>query len=402
MKILFYSPHPTHDIVTEVGYATHQRETIWALQKSGAVVLPLVMGGTTLEEVPYKEGKAIKATGLKGLLKSLIPGFIWVSLKDLKLMLHDKKAGRILEKAIIEHKPDLIYERSEYLQDSGVAPAKRHGIPYFVEVNAPFVEEMKEMQGKSCWARPAHHKERKKYKAADRIFVVSTALKEFLISRYKINSGKIIVSPNRINVKKFLERAEEKSSIVNQFKFKQAPVIGFVGSILPHHYVEVLIDAYGILRKKGVKASLLIVGGGTFLEELEKQAVEQNLSEEIKFTGKVPHKFVPALIKEMDICVMPGSNWYGSPVKIFEYGILGKAVIAPDNVPVRDVMVDGEDGLLIERDPNVLAEALIKLIEDKDLRTKLGENFRKKIISEYTWEKAADMILDEFNSIKSG
>jgi glycosyltransferase involved in cell wall biosynthesis len=98
----------------------------------------------------------------------------------------------------------------------------------------------------------------------------------------------------------------------------------------------------------------------------------------------------------MDICVMPGSNWYGSPVKVFEYGILGKAVIAPDNGPLRDIMVHEKDGLLIERDPKVLAETLIKLIEDKELREMLGKNFQKKIFAEYTWEDASELILNEW------
>jgi glycosyltransferase involved in cell wall biosynthesis len=397
MKIIFYSPHPTHDIVTENGYATHQRETIIALEKLGVEVIPVVMGGTTLAEVPYKGGKAIEHKGLKAKIKKIIPRFIWVSIKDFLLMQFDKKAGKKLEATVLKHKPNIIYERSEYLQDSGVKPAKIHGVKYFVEVNAPFVQEMKSLEGWSFWLWLGHRKERNKYSAADKIFVNSTALKDFLIKRYNVNSDKILVSPNRINKEEFIEGSKMQPTVIPQFNDESLPIIGFVGSILPHHYVDVLVDAFSIINKNNIKANLLIVGGGSLVDILQLKVNNLGISNCVFLSGKVPHKNVPALINMMDICVMPGSDWYGSPIKIFEYGILGKAVIAPNNGPVKDVMVHRNDGLLLERDPIQIADALTELIENKELRLKLGENFRNKIIAEYTWDKAAEMILNSYH-----
>jgi glycosyltransferase involved in cell wall biosynthesis len=48
---------------------------------------------------------------------------------------------------------------------------------------------------------------------------------------------------------------------------------------------------------------------------------------------------------------------------------------------------------LVEKDPMKIADAIARLIENKELRTMLGENFRNKIVAEYTWDKAAEMIL---------
>jgi glycosyltransferase involved in cell wall biosynthesis len=90
---------------------------------------------------------------------------------------------------------------------------------------------------------------------------------------------------------------------------------------------------------------------------------------------------------------MPGSNWYGSPIKIFVYGILGKAVIAPNNGPVNDVMEDLKDGILIEKGAEAIANAIIQLIENPDLRQSIGKQFKSKIEAEYQWEHAAKMIL---------
>lgn len=391
MKIIFYSPHPTHDIVTEVGYATHQRETIEALRALGHEVFPVVMGGTSINEIPYTTGQAIEHKGFKALLKKLIPRFIWVSLKDYKLMQHDKKAAKILEQAILKHQPDLIYERSEYLQDQSVAIIKKYNIKYFVEVNAPFVQEMSELEGKSIWINKAHKKEKNKYTLADKVFVVSSVLKDFLINQYQIDQNKILVSPNRINSQLFLSQ----SKLEADFNSNEL-VIGFVGSILPHHFVEELISAFDLLIKKNLNVLLLIVGGGSLLEGLKNKVNTLNLNQQVIFLGKIPHQKIPSIIQKMDICVMPGSNWYGSPIKIFEYGILGKAIVAPNNGPVRDVMINLQDGLLIGSQPEEIASALEILINNKELRLKLGANFKNKIEKEYNWQQAAEMILEAY------
>ncbi len=396
MRLIYYSPHPTHDLVSEVGYSTHQRETIIALKNLGVNVFPVVMGGSQQSELQYTEGKAVEHIGLKYYIKKFIPRYIWVSIKDFFLIRHDKKAARILNQAIIDFKADIVYERSEYLQDSSVKIIRNHNIKYFIEVNAPFVEEMISMEGKSIWIGLAHIKERNKYKNADKIFVVSSALKEFIVKRYKIEPTKIIVSPNRINTELFLQNSDNVEPI-NLLDFKDSTVIGFVGSILPHHYVDVLIDAFNLVIKNRKNASLLIIGEGALLDNLKIIVNQYGLSNRVFFIGKVPHHQVNEYIKQMDICVMPGSNWYGSPIKIFEYAVLGKAIVAPDNSPLRDVMVNGEDGILVETNASDLAAAFIKLIDSSELRNKLGENFKKKVLSSYKWESAAQLIINAAN-----
>lgn len=393
MNLIFYSPHPTHDLVSEVGYSTHQRETINALKDLGVSVFPVVMGGVEMSELQYVDGKAINHKGLKHYIKKFIPRYVWVSIKDFFLIQHDKRAARLLNQAIIDKQADLVYERSEYLQDSSVKVIKSHGIKYFIEVNAPFVEEMIAMEGKSIWTTLAHFKEKNKYKNADKIFVVSSALKEFLVNRYKINPTKIIVSPNRINPELFLKNEEDITPRNNRIDFKDSTVIGFVGSILPHHYVDVLIEAFNKVIKLDKKVSLLIIGEGSLLNQLKSMVNQYGLNDHVFFIGKVPHHQVHEYINQMDVCVMPGSNWYGSPIKIFEYAVLGKAIVAPNNSPLRDVMVNGEDGLLVETNADMLAAAFMKLVDSPQIRQTLGQNFKNKVLSGYTWKSAAQLIL---------
>lgn len=93
---------------------------------------------------------------------------------------------------------------------------------------------------------------------------------------------------------------------------------------------------------------------------------------------------------------MAKSNWYGSPIKIFEYSILGKPIVAPITPAVMDVMANEIDGLLVKMNKNEVAKALNRILEQPALGDQLGNNFKRKVLQNYTWKKAAENIQMEF------
>ena len=396
MKILYYSPHPTHDIVSEVGYATHQREVINALRKLGHTVLPVIMGGTEKGNLS-SAGIPASKNSIKARIKKFIPRFIWTSLKDFQLMKHDQMAAQKLEEAIIAFQPDLIYERSEYLQDRGVAIIKKHRIKYFLEINAPFAEEMKGFEGYSFWHRLAHKKEQNKNDNADQIFVVSSALKTFIENTYQVPSSKIFVQPNCINFDNVLIDENRISEIKINYQLEGKKVIGFVGSIFPHHGVDILIDAFAIVERDFPNALLLIVGDGSILAALKARVKSNGIERKVCFAGKHDHKAVFNFIATMDICVMAKSNWYGSPIKIFEYGAMHKPIIAPNTGPVKDVMQNNVNGLVVDMNKEKMAEAIANLLKNDDFGKSISDKFYADIAQHYTWEMAAQNILKKVN-----
>jgi glycosyltransferase involved in cell wall biosynthesis len=113
----------------------------------------------------------------------------------------------------------------------------------------------------------------------------------------------------------------------------------------------------------------------------------------VVFTGLVPFESVPDYIGAMDICVIPQATWYGSPIKLFEYGAMGRPIIAPDWPPIREIMVDGETGLIVSPgtlDP--LSSALVRLANDAELRQQLGQRFMERVRAEYSWERVAERL----------
>lgn len=395
MKLIYYSPHPTHDIVSEVGYATHQREVILALKAMGHDVLPVIMGGTELSDLnPLASGNYQPST-IKLFIKKLVPSWLWTSFNNYKLRLHDAKAGERLKKAVDQFNPDVIYERSEYLQDSGAKLASSYGIKYFLEVNAPFVEEMNAFEGFSLYHKLAHKIEKYKLEKADKVFAVSTSLADFLIKQYQCDSSKIFVQPNCINPAKISIHEEAVVKIKSDLSIESKKVIGFVGSMFPYHGVDLLISAFAEVHKIYPETVLMVVGDGSILDQLKEQAKQLGVQNDIIFTGKIPHKNVFNYISAMDICIMARSNWYGSPVKLFEYGLMKKPIIAPDTMPVRDVMEHGQDALIIKDDVKSLMSALEQLLNDTTLANQLANNFYQKVMAKFQWEHAANNIIKQ-------
>lgn len=397
LRIIYYSPHPTHDIVSEVGYSTHQRESIQAFRQLGHEVLPVVLGGTEPAAVnTHISGLSRQAGSLSG-LKRLIPLWLWNALKDLRLLKHDKKAGKQLEEAILKFQPDFIYERGEYLQDSGVKMAAKHRIKHVLEVNSPVVEEMATFEGPDILRFIGHWKERTKLRKTHMAVVVSSALGEYLRNRYQYN-GNLLMVPNAINPEKHIPSVQEIKEIRKRYASNKK-IVGFVGSLFPYHGVDKLIDAFKIVLAERQDLHLLIVGDGNIRESLEEHA--SGLPKETyTFTGRVPHRDVMAYIGAFDISVMAASNWYGSPIKVFEYGLMGVPILAPNTGPVRDVMRHEKDGYLVEPDVNAIAPALVIMLDQEEKWRQIGENFRLKILQQHTWIIHASTIVESAAALR--
>jgi glycosyltransferase involved in cell wall biosynthesis len=392
VRILYFSPHPTHDIASEVGYSTHQRETIHAFRTLGHEVLPVIMGGTTVQEKKVFQQQGLKFR-IKEAMKKALPDVFYNGLKDYGIRRFDQLAAQKLEEGIRQFQPDLVYERSEYMQDSGVRVCRAMRVKHYLEVNAPFIEEMRHWEGPSVLHPLGHRIEKRKIREATRVFAVSSVLRDFLVDEYDADPEKLAVIPNCINPDGVKVEPEKAAAIAAQHGLRGKRVVGFVGSFFPHHGLDDLIAAFAQVEHEFPEAVLLIVGGGMNEEELRRQAVKELGEGRVIFAGRVPHHDVYNYITHMDIAVMPRSNWYGSPMKIFEYGILAKAVVAPDNGPVKDAMVHGEDGILIQPGKDALAGALRQLLADPALCEQLGAHFKAKIQERFVWTRQAEYIL---------
>lgn len=380
MKILYLVSNSSLSIHANTGYGRHIRETVHGLQRLGYTVEVM----HAIEPKPRMASSKVIQSESSSELKRLIPKLLWETFRDAQQLRLNATFKRRIVKKIRDFQPDLVYERTSYLNNTITANTML--LPWYLEVNSPFVEQREVISGSSLLQFLAHRFETEKYKLCSGVFSVSSALATFLMKRYGVDGQKIIVNPNGVNPSDF-----DNTNIKNrhsEFTF------GFVGSIMAYHGLEDLIHAFSDTLNAGVSARLLIVGDGQSVPALKKLAKGLEISDQVLFTGSVSHAQVKDYLCEMDVAIMPQSNWYGSPVKLFEYGVMGKIIIAPKQPPVEEVMQDQEDGILVGSRLE-LTQAMIRIASSKESFSSMAKCFQTKVLESYTWRKNLDRIVQE-------
>jgi glycosyltransferase involved in cell wall biosynthesis len=170
-------------------------------------------------------------------------------------------------------------------------------------------------------------------------------------------------------------------------------VIGYSGSFIVWHRPQRLIEAWQRLRAAGHPVALLLIGRHD--EAVARRLAELPAHERrwVVWTGHLPHDAIPQHLAAMDIAVLPHTQPYCSPLKLFEYMAMGKAVVAPDTAGVREVLTAEREGLLFDPDDDsTFFAALERLVRDAPLRHRLGDAARARVEREFTWQHNAERV----------
>jgi glycosyltransferase involved in cell wall biosynthesis len=301
----------------------------------------------------------------------------------------------------IEHSPvDLIYQRYARFSWAGAAAGLRTGVPLFLEYNGSEV-----WIGKH-WDRGSQlplleRFERLNLAAAERIFVVAEVERRNLL-RAGIADEKIVVNPNGVDVEKF--RPDVGGAAVRRELGVMADetLAGFVGTFGPWHGVLTLAESVTLLPADS-SVRFLLVGAGRFREEVERIIRAAGRERQVIFAGHVEHERVPALLDACDMLLSPhvpledGSEFFGSPTKLFEYMAMGKGIVASRLGQIGEVLVDQENALLTEPgNARELADAILRLSGSSELRNRLGAAARCAAIERHTWKRNAARVIDSY------
>lgn len=234
--------------------------------------------------------------------------------------------------------------------------------------------------------------ERKMLYLADEIITVSGSLRES-VAAFGINKGQIHVVHNAIDPDVF-DAAVSPENIVRRYNLEEKIVIGFVGSFARYHGVHILLEIAESLENK-YDIHFLMVGQNVHgPDNFAEEVLTSQLAPMFTFTGEVPHSEIPLYIAAMDIAIIPDFNTYGSPMKLFEYMAMGKAIVAPDVRPIKEIVEEGKTALIFERKNSIRAVKCIEaLIRDKELRKKLGIRARNVVLNSHTWDQNAKRIV---------
>lgn len=328
--------------------------------------------------------------GIRGTVFRFISRHMPQLVFELFEILYNLPAGLKLNRALRKTDIDFIYERNAFFLWAGARAAEKHDLPFVVEVNE--IAGHKRVRGQVLVSL-AVKIERYVFQIADAIIVVSPFLKRE-IEALGIDGDKIYVVPNGADPELFSPKLKNAHLKAQHDIEEETMVVGFIGWFVGWHKVEHLIDAFARVCK-GKNARLLIIGDGNLKEEYIAAAERAGIAGQLIMPGAVPYEDVPEYISIMDICVIPASNQYRSPIKLFEYMAMEKPVLAPRLEPIEDVVEHMTHAYLFEPDDvDSLTEGLRILNEHTLLRYTMGQRARMLVLERHTWKKNARRVID--------
>ncbi len=296
---------------------------------------------------------------------------------------------RLIKKERIQ----IIHER--FWLPSGVScfVSKLLRIPYVLEVNAPFVEEV--FRGKKIrWLYALWRKIL--FKLADRIITQTNILQSIIARDSRVD--KIIVIRNGADLSIFYPKINDK--IVKSKYNLSSPLVIFIGTFKRWHGVFDLIYAAKDVINELPNAKFLLVGGEPpYLDRARKLVQQLKLKESFIFTGPQPFQEIPQLIAAADVAVAPFNTdeypplkelgFWWCPIKIFEYLAMEKPVVTTSIGELPFYVPNNIAGLLYSPgDIQELAKKIVILLKDTELSKRLGEKGRSLVEKKFTWQHA--------------
>ncbi|HVF88472.1 MAG TPA: glycosyltransferase family 4 protein [Blastocatellia bacterium] len=292
---------------------------------------------------------------------------------------------------------DFIYQRYSRFNWTGVLLSLTSGLPLFLEFNGSEVWAGRHWDPiGQLWLLARF--ERLNLRAADRVFVVSDVERRNLLGS-GVESERIVVNPNGVDAGEFHPGCGGRE-LRRALGIDDKVVVGFLGTFGPWHGAPALAEAAALVSRSS-NCHFLFIGDG------DQKAMTEALMEKASgvagwtFTGRIPHGEVRAYLDACDILSSPhvaatdGSEFFGSPTKLFEYMAMARPVVASRLGQIADVIEDGESGLLVEPGSSgELARAIDRLASDGALRQRLGVAARRRVEERYTWRHNASRVFD--------
>lgn len=372
----------THPDAEAAGPRSHILGTISGFTSLGWQVLPFIVG----DRLPPKSvnqggGRVIGRNPMRILLSDLVrisSGIVnsynaWTRLRG---------------------KVDWVYERYALLQSLG-GRFKRHGIPWILESNGLLSYEAKYERKSVVLYRLARYIELNAYRNCDVLVCVNDNLKNIILNETGINSKKVIVSPNGVDIDFF---SPDTASPIRVF---EGFTIGYVGGVIPRQGLDLLIEVMADIITEGTLKDifLVVVGDGVARSELEEKVSYLRLDSHVRFIGLVSRNEVPSYIAGFDVgfsgqVIQPIGKMYHSPLKIYEYMSMTKPVIASRFSDAQTVIDNDVTGFLFEPGDKESLKQVLLFAHDNRLRfPEMGRLARQEILQNHSWvSRVSDLI----------
>jgi PEP-CTERM/exosortase A-associated glycosyltransferase len=315
--------------------------------------------------------------------------------------------ARRLDELVIEFRPDVLHAHSPVLN---MLPAlwvgRRRQIPVAYEVRTLW-EEGAVDQGVTHEGSLRFHFSRAletfALRRADHITTICEGLRHEIAGR-AIPESRITVIPNAVDTNAFRFGGEPDPGLAQSLGLTGKTVIGFAGSFYGYEGLNLLIDALPLLAPRHPELRLLLVGGGMLEGALREQARARGVADRVVFSGRVPHSEVQRYYDLIDVLAYPRHRMrlteIVTPLKPLEAMAQGRMLVASDVGGHRELIRDGETGLLFPAgDASALADAVQALLDRRSEWPQFRERARRFVETERTWKRSVARYADVYGAL---
>ena len=388
------------------GYTSRTHHLLRAIQAKGWSVHCITRPGYPTDRPDTKGLTEELIHEIDGLIYERVPGN---NRREVRYDHYLAEAADKIEQIALRLKPSIIQAASNY--EAGLPAliaARRLGIPFVYEVRGLW--EYTAASKKPGWEHTERFELDKRLEGhvashANHVFTLTTAMAEELVSRGASND-KISLVANAIDPSQFttIDQDEQlKQELgINSDDF----VVGYVGSIVAYEGLDDLVTAINLVKKKFSRIKLIIVGDGDVRAELEQMSINAGLTRHITFTGRVTPNEAKKYFSLFDVTALPRKPFQVcnlvSPLKPLE-AMITKVPMVVSDVPALAEMVEHEKTALIHKsgNPQSLADALLKLALQPQLREDLANEAYKRVIVDRTWSNVTGSIVIKYEELTS-
>jgi glycosyltransferase involved in cell wall biosynthesis len=264
-----------------------------------------------------------------------------------------------------------------------LAAARRANVKFLARCGY-LLSEFQEQRygGRSAEGKAARQLEKEVFLGADAVVVTTDAMAASIKERYSIPAEIISVIPNYVETERFTPLPRQPN---------QKPRIVFVGRLDKQKNLAAFVQAIAEMD-----AEVWLIGYGQQREYLEKKT--QTAKATFRFLGNVPNAELPGFLNSCDLFVLP-SLYEGHPKALLEAMACGLGVVGTRVAGTREIIRDGENGLLCETDAKSIKVAVECLLNDPVLRERLGKAATLFVKEHFALERVVGLEMKLLNEL---
>jgi colanic acid biosynthesis glycosyl transferase WcaI len=243
------------------------------------------------------------------------------------------------------------------------------------------------------------------YRRADRIVVVTSAFKDYLIHHWRVPALKIDIVENGVETDLFAPDSVAAAGRRKELNAESRFLVSYIGTLGMAHGLETLLDAAATLQSKAPHVLFLLVGEGSEKERIKSLAQSRGLAN-VRFLDQQPREKIPSFISASDLCLvlLKKTDVFKTviPTKMLEYLSCARPVILGVEGQARQILEDAGAGLAIEpENAAAIAAAIIQLDHNRELAKTLGEQGRSYILQNFSRVSTAEKYITVMRDITS-